>query len=76
MLKKSRNIIHVEIKSSKEHLYFGSVSALYKHQTIKELIGIEYQTFRTKNLTTTMLFENDNLIIRKGDLLIIDYIKS
>lgn len=76
MLKNSRNIIHVEIKGQNEHIYFGSISAMFKDTKIKNLIGIEYQTFRTKNLSSTKVYENEFLIIRKGNLKIIDYISK
>ena len=68
MLKKSRNIIHVEIKSCGVHCYYGSVAAMFDDREIAELIGIAYSTFRKKILKSGFPFEDEKVIIRKGNL--------
>ena len=68
MLKSDRTIIHVEVKDTHEHLYFGSVAAMYEDSRVKYLLGIAYQTFRTKKLSKDNPFENDLVIVRKGKL--------
>ena len=52
MLKEDRQVIHLEIKETGEHHYFGSVSALFA--VYEDLMGIT--------------FENDKVIVRKGKL--------
>lgn len=68
MLKQDRTIIHVEVKDTQEHLYYGSAAAMFEDPRIKDLIGIAYQTFRKKRISYKRTFENDNIIIRKGYL--------
>ena len=46
MLKHNRTIIHVEVKDTHEHFYFGSVAAMYEDSRVKNLLKIKYQTFR------------------------------
>ena len=46
MLKEDRQVIHLEIKETGEHHYFGSVSALFA--VYEDLMGIKFQTFRAK----------------------------
>ena len=58
MLKQDRTIIHVEIKETNEHLYFGSAAAMYE----------DPRTFRTKKVGPGRPYENKNLIVRKGEL--------
>ena len=68
MLKQDRTISHVEVKDPHEHFYFGSVAAMYEDSRVKNLLGIAYQTFRTKRLTENNPFENEFVIVRKGSL--------
>lgn len=68
MLKRTQSLIHVEFKDTHDHLYFGSIAAMYDEPRVKERIGISYQTFRTKGLSEDKSFENDRIIIRKGVL--------
>lgn len=69
MLKKTQSLIHVEFKDSHENLYFGSIAAMFDEPRVKERIGISYQTFRTKGLAEEKPFENEHILIRKGNLL-------
>ena len=69
MLKEDRQVIHLEIKETGEHHYFGSVSALFA--VFENLMGMKFQTFRAKAkdiFTETTPFENDKVIVRKGKL--------
>lgn len=68
MLKHNRTIIHVEVKESHDHFYFGSAAAMYEDSRIKNLLGIAYQTFRTKKVSAEHPFENEFIIVRKGNL--------
>ena len=68
MLKQDRTIIHVEVKDTHEHLYFGSAAAMFEDSRMKDLIRIKYQTFRTKRVSEDCPFENEHLIVRKGYL--------
>lgn len=68
MLKHDRTIIHVEVKDTHEHFYFGSAAAMYEDSRVKDLLKIKYQTFRTKRVSLDRPFENEHLIVRKGNL--------
>ena len=68
MLKQDRTIIHVEVKDTHEHLYFGSAAAMFEDIRIKNLLGIAYQTFRTKRVSEDKPFENEFVVVRKGML--------
>lgn len=73
MLKQDRSIIHVEIKDTHEHLYFGSAAAMYEDPRVSQLLKIKYQTFRTKRVSAQKPFENAHVIVRKGLLSTIDH---
>ena len=68
MLKHDRTIIHVEVKDTHEHFYFGSAAAMYEDSRVKDLLKIKYQTFRTKRVSSDRPFENEHIIVRKGNL--------
>ena len=68
MLKRDRTIIHVEVKDTHEHFYFGSAAAMYEDSRVRNLLGIAYQTFRTKRVSADHPYENEYVIVRKGDL--------
>ena len=68
MLKQDRTIIHVEVKDTHEHLYFGSAAAMFDDSRVKDLLGIAYQTFRKKRLGENHPYENEHIIVRKGYL--------
>ena len=42
---------------------------------IKNLLKIKYQTFRTKRVSADSPYENEYIIVRKGDLATIDHHK-
>ncbi len=73
MLKQNRTIIHVEIKDTHEHYYFGSAAAMFEDSRVKNLLKIKYQTFRTKRISSEHPFENEYVIVRKGELNTIDH---
>lgn len=68
MLKQERTIIHVEVKDTHDHFYFGSAAAMYEDSRVKNLLGIAYQTFRTKRVSYDHPYENEYVIVRKGEL--------
>ena len=68
MLKPDRTVIHVEVKDTHDHFYFGSVAAMYEDSRVKNLLRIAYQTFRTKKLSEDNPYENEFVIVRKGKL--------
>lgn len=68
MLKQDRTIIHVEVKETHDHFYFGSAAAMYEDSRVKSLLGIAYQTFRTKKVSEDNPYENEFVIVRKGNL--------
>lgn len=73
MLKHDRTIIHVEVKDTHEHFYFGSAAAMYGDSRVKSLLKIKYQTFRTKRVAADRPYENEYVIVRKGNLNTIDH---
>ena len=73
MLKQDRSIIHVEVKDTHEHFYFGSAAAMFEDSRVQNLLKIKYQTFRTKRIAPGKPFENEFVIVRKGSLNTIDH---
>lgn len=73
MLKQDRTIIHVEVKDTHEHFYFGSAAAMFEDSRVKNLLKIKYQTFRTKRISEDNPYENEFVIVRKGALNTIDH---
>lgn len=68
MVKHDRTIIHVEVKDTHDHFYFGSAAAMYADSRVKCLLKIKYQTFRTKRISENNPYENEFVIVRKGNL--------
>lgn len=73
MLKHDRTIIHVEVKDTHEHIYFGSAAAMFEDPRVSALLKIKYQTFRTKRVSDQRPYENEFVIVRKGNLHTIDH---
>ena len=73
MLKQDRTIIHVEIKDTHEHFYFGSAAAMFEDSRVKNLLKIKYQSFRAKRVSENRPYENEFVIVRKGNLNTIDH---
>jgi hypothetical protein len=63
----------VEIKDTHEHFYFGSAAAMFEDSRVKNLLKIKYQTFRTKRVSVEKPYENEFVIVRKGNLSTIDH---
>lgn len=62
-------IIHVEIKSTGEHKYFGSVKAIYTKLS-EESVGTSYDALIRRGFTKDPnRFENDKCIIRRGEII-------
>ena len=74
MLTHKRTLIHVEVKATREHRYYGSMAAMFEDPAISGMLGIKYQTFRTKGLSAANPFENEYVIVRKGFLGTIDHV--
>ena len=73
MLKQDRSIIHVEIKDTHDHFYFGSARAMFEDSRVKNLLKIKYQTFRTRRVSEEHPFENEFVIVRKGNIQVCDH---
>ena len=46
---------------------------MYEDSRVRELLKIKYQTFRTKRVSEDRPFENEFVIVRKGNLNTIDH---
>ena len=68
MEKKERTVIHVFLKQSDTHHYFGSIANIYEHLLLDD-IGISYGSLRNYGLSSEKPYENAKCIIRKGLLL-------
>lgn len=66
MKNQQRQVIHLYIKDSEEHFYFGSIPALFQHFTSEQL-GISQQSLY--NRWREEPWENDKITLRKGRLL-------
>lgn len=60
--KQERKVVHVEIRSSGEHHYFGSKVGAYDH--LGERLGVSYNYFSQLKLP----YENKEVIVREGIL--------
>lgn len=60
-------IIHLQLKETDEHYYFGSLAAL-SDMFGKDKIGITYASLRSYVSLHDYPFENKKCIIRKGEL--------
>lgn len=66
--KKERTVIHVYLKQSDTHHYFGSIANIYEFYSVDD-IGITYGSLRNYGLSSERPYENTKCIIRKGLLL-------
>ncbi len=67
-MKKERTVIHVYIKNSDSHYYFGSIANIFEHFSRNE-VGIGYASLRNFGLSANKPYENARCVIRKGLLL-------
>ena len=65
--KQERTVIHLYLKESDTHQYFGSMANIFEHFT-KEQIGISFGSLRNYGLSPAKPYENKKIIIRKGVL--------
>lgn len=61
------NIIHLYIKETHTHHYFGSLKAMYQYFN-KEQLAITYESLRTRGINKSQFYENKKIIVRKGKL--------
>lgn len=66
--KKERTVIHLYIKESESHHYFGSLANIFEYFSPEEL-GITYGSLRNYGLSSENSYQNTKCIIRKGVLL-------
>jgi len=62
-----RQVIHLFIKQTGEHHYFGSIPAMYQNFTPEELNVAQQSLY---NRWKSNVWENDVVIIRKGRLVV------
>ncbi len=67
-MKKERTVIHLYMKLSDSHHYFGSIANIFEHFHQEE-IGISYGSLRNYGLSPTKSYKNAKCVIRKGVLL-------
>ena len=60
-------VIHLELKDSHQHYYYGSLKA-FTEEFGKDIIGIGYSALRNATPTEDKPFENGKCIIRRGVL--------
>ena len=64
-----RTVFHIQLKKTypyKAHHYFGSISAIYENEQIKDLIKVSIHTLYKYDFNA--YFENDNCYIFKSVL--------
>lgn len=64
---KQLKVIHLYVKETHEHHYFGSIKALCDTFD-KTIIGVVYSSLRAVKLHEKSLYENNKCIIRQGKL--------
>lgn len=62
----NRQVIHLYVKATEEHHYFGSIAAMYCHFSPEQL-GVAAQSLY--NRWKGLKWENDSIILRKGRLI-------
>lgn len=66
--KKERTVIHVYLKKTDAHHYYGSIANIYEHMSVDD-VGITYGSLRNYGLSSNKPYENSKCVIRKGLLL-------
>lgn len=64
--KQGRQVIHLHVRETDKHYYFGSLSALYENFN-REQLGVAIQTLY--NQFKGESYDNDKVLIRKGRLM-------
>ena len=62
-----KTVVHLTIKATDIHSYYGSISCIYEHYSDEE-IGITYGSLRNFGLSENKPYENKKVVIRKGRL--------
>jgi hypothetical protein len=65
---KQLKVIHLYVKETHEHWYFGSLQALCD-MFDKQTIGIVYTSLKKVKLKEKGIYENNKCIIRQGKLI-------
>ena len=65
---KQLKVIHLHVKETNKHYYFGSLSSIYYHFDTEQ-IGITHGSLKTRRLKQNGMYENKKVIIRQGYLL-------
>jgi hypothetical protein len=65
---KQLKVIHLYVKETNKHYYFGSLSSIYYHFDTEQ-IGITHASLKTRRLKQLGFYENKKVIIRQGFLL-------
>lgn len=64
-----KKVIHLEFKATSEHHYFGSMLSIYNNLTEDKIAMCpSYGSLRNYGLSEKKPYENNHVIIRKGDL--------
>lgn len=65
--KQDRTVIHLYLKESDTHHYFGSMANIFEHNS-KDELSISFGSLRNYGLSPEKPYENKKVIIRKGIL--------
>jgi hypothetical protein len=65
---KQLKVIHLHVKETNKHYYFGSLQALCD-MFDKQTIGIVYTSLKKVKLKEKGIYENNKCIIRQGKLI-------
>jgi hypothetical protein len=66
--KQERKVIHLYIKVTDTHEYYGSISAIFEVHTDDEM-GIKLTSLRNYVVSESNPYENGKIIIREGKLI-------
>ena len=67
--KQERGVVHMVLKATGEHFFYGNLKALFDNHEQEEndgSLGIAYNYLKNFNLSDGKYYENDICIIRKG----------
>lgn len=65
---KQLKVIHLHVKETNKHYYFGSIKALCDAFD-KSIIGVVYSSLRAVKLHEKGIYENNKCVIRQGKLI-------
>ena len=64
-MSKEMKIIHLYVKETNTHHYYGSLKAMYQYFD-KQQLGITYESLTTRGINKKEYYENNKIVIRKG----------